>query len=278
MLNRWLGLTLGGLMLLANTGVFVRDVLPGLLPDEPPPNDMQLLAPGDQRDVQVGIFDDDGRRLGTSWTRSQRKGAGDLVIINTTTVLGPLTFPTVRLPKLRFECELTMQVTENRVAEIEFGIYGADIPIKLKGEWVPTGEFPCMWTAGAQSGTILLDRGLPAMLGDVIRPFDRLPDLFVGQTWQVKLVDPLKCLLPSMGDAAVAFEPVMIRVTAERAIEYRGKSVQTFVVEGGGATAYVAADGRVLRQEVTLPLLGKLVLLDEVYDAEARSRAIISTR
>ena len=52
-----------------------------------------------------------------------------------------------------------------------------------------------------------------------------------------------------------------------------------YLVEGGGAKAWVEPDtGRVLRQEVTVPILGRLILLDEPYDAEALKHAMESCK
>ncbi len=269
MANRWLGIILGGLMLLANAGIFVRDILPRWLPNDPPPNDAQLLAPGEARQVQVGIFDDDGRRIGTSWTRSHRKPSGDFIIVNTTTVLGPLPLPGITVPRVRVESEVALRGSTKRVDDVDLRIHGLGFPFRVRGEAMPTGEFVCSWRIANESGTFLLDADAPAALGDVIRPFDRLPELEVGQTWRVKLLNPLAALGPR-GDTAVEAESMLIRVTGRQRIVHAGKQVETYVVKGGGATAYVAEDGRVLRQELTVPLLGDLLLLDERYDSEAR--------
>jgi hypothetical protein len=100
----------------------------------------------------------------------------------------------------------------------------------------------------------------------MIRRFDRLPNLHVGQSWRIKLLDPLALLTPDLAEADMELEPIIVQVTRTEEIEHRGRKIETFVVEGADATAWVADDGRVLRQEVQVPLIGKLVLLDEPYD------------
>lgn len=277
MVNRWIGIVLAGLMLLANAGLFVRDVLPHWVPNDVPPNAAQMLSPGDERGVQVGIYTDDGVRIGTSWTTSQRKVAGEFVGVSTITVFGPVALPAVTIPRLRINADLILRTSTQRVDEVAFKIFGVDVPIQLRCEAMPTGEFPCHWNVGPQSGDLVLDAELPAMLGDVIRPFDRLPNLYVGQTWRLKLVDPLKALLPQLESTGIDIEPLVFRVTRRETIRWAGREVEVFVVDGGETRAYVDDEGRVLRQEVNLPLLGRLVLIDEPYSQAAREHAAALT-
>jgi hypothetical protein len=84
-------------------------------------------------------------------------------------------------------------------------------------------------------------------------------------------------MLPSLGGGGVDLEGVLIEVTGKETIIHRGQPVEAFVVEGGGATAWAAPDGRVLLQQVTLPLLGKLLLRDEEYIEGARLDAVRAT-
>jgi hypothetical protein len=277
MVNRCIGITLVGFMLLANVGIFVRDVLPHWVPNDVPPNDAQMLSPGDERFVQVGIYNDDGVRIGTSWTSSQRKAAGEFVGVNTVTIFGPVTLPAITIPRLRIDSDIILRTSTQRVDEVNIKVYGVDVPIQLKCEAMPTGEFPCHWTVGPQSGDVVLDGELPAMLGDVVRPFDRLPNLYVGQTWRLKLVDPLKALLPQLENSGIEIEPLVFRVTGREKLVWSGREVEVFVVDGGETTAYVDDDGRVLRQEVSVPLLGRLVLIDEPYSDRSREHAAFST-
>jgi hypothetical protein len=273
MVNRWLGILLGGAMLLANAGVFVRDVLPRWMPNDPPPNDAQMLELGQSRFVQLGIFDDEGRRIGAHWTRSHRKLVGDFVTVSSTTLLGPIELPAANLPRVRVDSELIFRGSTQRLDDLDFRLHGLGFPFRVRGEAMPTGEFACTWRIASETGSFMLAADAPAALGDVIRPFDRLPQLEVGQTWQIKLLNPLAAFGPP-GELAVESEPVLIEVTGRQRIVHGGQQVETFVVEGGGATAYVADDGRVLRQEVQAPLLGTLLLLDEPYDQHAREEAL----
>jgi hypothetical protein len=279
MLNRWIGIATAAAMVLANGAIFVRDILPRLLPNDTPPSDAQLLAPNESRYVQVGIYDAAGGRIGQSWTRSTRSNLGELVTVQTTTVLQAIALPaSVQTPRVRIETELTYRANQRNVDELHFKMHGLGFPLSLDGESMQTGEFACQWQIATEHGAFLLDAAGTAVFGDVIRPFDNLPELYVGRTWRLKLLDPVAQIAPGLKESGFELEPIVIRVTGTENIQHRSASVEAFVVEGGGAIAWVARDGRVLRQEVTVPLLGKLVLLDEEYDATARDEATRSVR
>jgi hypothetical protein len=278
MLNRWIGIAAGFFMLLANAAILYRDVLPDWLAGDPPPSEARLLQPGERHEVQVGIYDAAGRALGTSWTVSSRIGEAGIIGVKTTTLLGPLVLPGgITTPRVRIETTVTYSGTTGSVDTLEFKMHGLGVPILLQCEAMASGEFPCSWQVGTERGSIGLDSRVPAALGDVIRPFQRLPDLYVGRSWRLDLLDPLARILPQLKQTTLALEPVVIRVTAQQTIEHQGSMVEVFVVEGGDAIAWVAPDGRVLRQEVRLPLLGRLVLLDEPYDDHARAAAARAT-
>lgn len=277
MWNRYLGLLLTGAMLIANAGIFVNDVLPRWAPDDAPPTDAQLLAPDETRQVQVGIFRADGQRIGKSWTRSSRRGGADLVYVATTTVLGPIALPSATVPRVRIETELTYRGSTAQLDDLDFRMYGLGTPVQLVGEAMDSGEFAFRWRVGPERGSYLIRNEYLRSLGDVIRPFDRLANLSVGQSWRVKLLDPVSQMLPNLGAEAIELEPVLIRVTRTERMEHRGEAVQAFVVEGGSARAYVHPDGRVLRQVVNVPLLGELHLIDEAFDENERIRSVGGT-
>lgn len=279
MLNRWIGIVSGCLMILAVAAVFWRDVLPGWLIGDPPPTEIDLLAPGEKRQAQVGIYDSAGRAVGTSWTVSSALGGGDIALVTTTTVLGPLPLPGgVTTPRVCIQTEITYLAAASTVDQLEFHMYGLGMPIELDCVALPTGDFPCAWKVGTEHGEITMDSRVPAALGDVIRPFDRLPDLYVGRRWRLKLLYPLAQMVPQLKQVGMTLEEPLIEVTGRERIETPAGLVDAFVVqvENGGATAWVHPDGRVLRQEVNVPLLGQLVLLDEPFDEEARLQAVRS--
>lgn len=276
MLNRWIGILSAAGMIVAHAAIVTRDVVPDWFAGDPPPSDAVLFCPGEERFVQVGIYDDAGRTLGRSWTSSKRPGVGGFVFVSTRTILHPLYLPGgVTTPRVRIETHLTYRANTAQVDQLDFKMFGLGVPIWLNAQAMPSGEFPGQWRVGPKSGKFGLDSMAPAALGDVIRPFDRLPDLYVGRCWRLKLLDPLAQMLPQLDAAGLRPDAVMIKVTGRKVIEHRGRRVETFVVEveGGGARAWVGPDGRVLKQEVNVPLLGRLILRDEPYDEQARQQA-----
>jgi hypothetical protein len=275
MLNRWIGILAALVMLAANVALLWRDVLPGWWAGDPPPSAALVLGPGEERQAQVGIYDGAGRTVGKSWTRSRRAGLEGVVQVSVSTVLEPMALPGgLGTPRARIETELTYRRAEATIDELDFRVFGLGLPLSLHGEAMPSGEFPCQWQVGPQRGAAVLDSRAPAALGDVIRPFDRLPNLYVGRSWRLNLLDPLSHLLPQVNTSGLEMEPVLIQVTGKETIEHDGRSVMAYVVEGGGATAWVAEEGTVLRQTVNVPLLGALVLLDEPFDDQARRQAL----
>ena len=297
MVNRWIGIITLALMLIANAAVLLRDVVPNWMANDPPPSVVTTLTTSGVIRTQVGIFDDEDRELGRSWTVSKKTGIGGIVTVETNTLLQPLSLPrSFRTPRVRIQTKLTFRTGEQAeiestrdanavstdhlppgdivVDDLDFRMHGLGIPISLKAEAMPQGDFPFEWQVGHRTGRGVLNSRAPAALGDVIRPFDRLPKLYEGRRWKIDLLDPLAQIMPGMDTSGFAMDPVIVEVTGREVIEYRGVSVKAFVVEGGGAKAWVDSGGRVLRQEVVVPVLGKLVLLDEPYDEKALDEAM----
>lgn len=276
MLNRWIGILSILAMLLATGAVVWRDIVPNWFVGDPPITSETLQA-GEQRFTQVGIYHADGRNMGHSFTHSRKTGAGSFVIITTETVLEPIYMPGgVRTPRVLIRTELNYRESDTHIDEVQFHMHGLGVPISLRGEAMPSGEFPCQWQVGTERGYVVLDSQAPAVLGDAIRPFNRLPNLYVGRSWELDIVNPLTQIIPGLESTGLNLEPVRIEVIDRETIEHHGQLVSTYVVEGGGARAWVADDGTVLRQEVVLPLLGRLVLVDEPYDPDLRNEVVRS--
>jgi len=171
-------------------------------------------------------------------------------------------------PSILVETELTYRQDERLVDELSFRLHGLGFAVVLEGEAMPTGEFACKWRVAEERGAFLLDARAPAALGDVIRPFDRLPELRVGQTWRVRLLDRSRRssaagAWPAPGWTSNRSSSASPGVSG--GAPGRGREVFVVAAENGQACAY-AAPTRVLRQVVNVPLLGRLVLEDEPFD------------
>ena len=106
-----------------------------------------------------------------------------------------------------------------------------------------------------------------------MRPFDGLSNLHVGQSWRLHLINPLAEVVPGFGQG---FSPdaVLVRVTRREPIQTAAGLVDAHVVEAQAIRAWVGPEGRVLRQELDLPVLGRLVFQDEPYDELLRRHVL----
>jgi hypothetical protein len=273
--NRWLGIATFGIMLAANAGLFLRDIMPRWAAGEAPPRAELSLSPGQELASQIGIFDAVGRRLGYSWTIRSR--SVDVLTVRSSTVLLPTAFPPrLDIARLRIDTELTF-VQAQQLDTLVIRVRGLGFPVKLNGEYVPPNDFPCQWQVADRRGYFVVPAQATRALGDAVRPFQSLAELQLGQTWTIEIVNPLAALFPGWDSADMATSPSIARVTGVDWIEMDGMGLKAWVVEADRVRAWVAPTGRVLRQEVEAPLIGRLVIVDEVYDDDTRRRFLQAT-
>lgn len=262
MANRWLGIALFALMASANMWLFVRDVLPRWWVGNPPDPITTQIAAGSESWIQTVIRDSDGKPIGRSWTHISRQST--VAIHESMTFIESISLPSGQTPPIRVEIKLTFQEDSDNVDELRMAVAGLPIAVELRGERV-SSQFPCIWTIGDQSGSFILDADSTRSLGDALRPFERLPGLEVGQTWRMKILNPLARVLPGFRKDALEFDTILVRVTREEEIIVGGKAVNALRVEAPQTVGWVGPRGRVLRQEVDLPLIGKLTIEDEPF-------------
>lgn len=283
MVNRWLGILSVIAMLLANGALAWRHILPRLLAGSPPANFATHLADNDERGIQVGIFTDDGRRIGSSWLVSNRFGAS--VNVDARTLIREVPVPTpARIEGIILETSIRYELRDNYLTdalpipdEIEMDIRGLGMPVKIRGEDF-SGDFPFEYYIGntdTPAGKFLVPASALKALGNVFRPFDRMPGLYVGRMWQVKLFNPLSAILPNVTGPEMEMQTITVEVTGEEEVvdPRTGRTVTAFRVESPQARAWVHQDGTVLIQEVDLPIIGTLRLLNEPFDREAFDQA-----
>lgn len=277
MLNRWLGILSFFLMVSVNGALLLQDVVPNWFAGDPPLTDAIQLQPGQQRSSQVGIYDEAGRNLGHSWTLTH--ASGTLVTIRTWTILRAIELPNgLALPAIRIDSEFIYQQSVFvDTINIQVQIEGLErVPIQLQGEYVSPDAFAWKWKLADKEGSFVLNPEATRALGDLLRPFDRLPGLFVGRTWRIKLFNPLATLTPGRHAEDVQFDTATALVAAEEVIQHQGRTVKAFRVETAPVKmlVWVAPDGRVLRQEVEFPLLGRISVLEEPFDNDLRRQTL----
>lgn len=272
MINRWIGIATLVLMLGVNAALMMRDVLPDWMAGEPPVSRALQLEPGDESHIQLGIYDQQGHCIGYSWTYSSR--SGDLISVRHRTVIESLSLPLdTEIRAIRIDTNLNY-LRHRGLDELRVWVFGLGIRIRLEGEFFPPNDFPCRWQVGSRRGEFLLPGEATRALGDMIRPFESLTGLSVGQSWRVELLNPLSGVIPDWGTRNMMTDGLLVRVTGIEEIEHRGAVVEAFVIEAERLRAWVSREGRVIRQEFELPLVGKLTLVDEPYDDELRQRVL----
>lgn len=272
MINRWIGIVSAILMLSANAMLLRRDVLPSWFASDPPRARALDLKTGGEINYQYGIFDGSGRRLGYSWNRNSR--SLDVLTSQTVTVIQSFSLTDeVALPAICIELVLTY-VEGDMPDSLNMRIRGLATRIEVRGEKVSAGSFPCEWRIGEQRGTFVLDPEATRSLGDSIRPFDGLEGLYEGQSWRIRLLNPLAAIIPGAEAERLATREVLVQVTGVETIEGVDGPIDAHVVEAENVRGWFAPDGRLVRQEVTVPLLGVLSLQEEPYDGELRRRIL----
>ena len=270
MLNRWIGIVCLLFMLCVNSALFVRDVLPDWYAGDPP--ELEDLARGvsTRRNAQVGIFNAENQMIGRSWTITEMRG--EFLSVTSKTMLHPIMLPNgAATPQVRIDTDMHYRQADGLLSDLTMSMHGLPTSVLLRGEYMPPDEFACSWrvgpTRGGAQGSFVLDAEATRAMGDVLRPFSRLSGLYVGRTWRLQLLNPVMKILPGLRGSGLLDEPEIVQVTRTETIRHRGETVEAFVVEARRMRAWVAPNGTVLRQEVELPLLGKLVMREEAFNA-----------
>jgi hypothetical protein len=272
MVNRWIGILSILLALIANGALFWRHVVPHLMAGEPPTVPADGLKEGEVRQIQVGVYNADHILIGRSWTVADRSSL--IVTVRSLTVLEPTRLPNgMETIPLAINSVIDFHA-EGHPEEMKIEILGLGFNALLRGEYF-SGNFPCRWEFGGQSGSFLVDSELLHTMRDTVRPFDRLPGLYVGQSWEVGLFDPFSKIF-KLRQSGLGIEKMLVEVVGREEIvhPHSGELVKAFRVEAPQVTAWVEPDGRVLRQEVRLPILGKLSVVDEPFDERAYIQAL----
>ena len=254
-MNRLLGMVVVSLWLASVGALVVHDMWPRWTAEPPPGVEAAL------QDVQMGIFDARGGRVGTAWNSVQP--FDESLSVEATTVLESVPM----LPPIRVES--VMRYFGGRLDDIQVKVFGLPhLDITLRGEHMG-GGFPCELRVGPVRRTFAFDDQAMQAMGESMRPFSVLPDLEVGRRWQVKLFNPIRQLVGDRAD----FELLVVEVTGKESIEHEGRTVECFRVEARDVVAFADETGRVLEQRVRLPMIGGIVLRDEAYDEAARQSA-----
>lgn len=262
-MNRLLGVAIILLWGSSLVALFYRDVLPYWQAQDQP------IGAAPAGDRQVGIFDKNDRRIGTNWVSIRYQGTTSNWYSLTALSLSTLSLPGLpALPNVLFDTTLNFQA-DGTLTGFETKVLGMMTPIELKGYLLGI-DYSCLARIGSFEQKFSIDAQVSQQLSDNLKPYTHLPRLRVGQSWQVQVLDPVSLLLQQ----AARPVRVLVRVAGRDSIEHGGEMIECFRVESDLAVAWVHEDGRVLKQVVyNIPLMGKITLLDEPFDAAARAAA-----
>lgn len=259
-MNRIFGTVVTLVWLLAMAALIQRDVLPFWQAQDPPGH---AVPTGD---FQVAIMNEAGQRVGTTWVQAFRKP--NRTVYSTTRLdLGTVAKVLSTLGPMFLDSSLTY-ADGGGLKEFLFQLRTAGLSARVEG-FLYGHEYACAATIGGMTRAIALNGELSKYLGDSIRPFSHLEGLRVGQTWRIRLLDPLSLVR----NQSLEFSTRLVTVRRRERIQHRGRAVSCFRIETEGAVAWADGTGRILRQEVTIPFVGKLMLLDEPFDEAAYRRA-----
>lgn len=273
MLNRWTGILSTLAMLAVNAALIRRDYAPHWFASEPPRPATLSLEPGATTLTQAGLFDSTGQRIGYVWNSYEAEPNVGAITSLSTTVLQKLPLlSTYGVSALRVQSKIRFLTHERRLDDLQMSVHGLPFQVTLRGEYFEPGDFALVWQVGEQHGNIALPGYAVRSFGQSLQPFDSLPDLYVGQSWRMQVFNPLGGLSSLTEAEEMSTESLLVRVTREENLNFEGGGARVFRLEADRLRAWVAWDGRVIRQEIDLPLIGTLSILDEPYDAVLHQR------
>ncbi len=250
----------GGIVLFwtASTAWLIQhDVLPAFTARDVPRFSAADWAERPAQESQARIEDKTGRRVGTVWSIHTASAAGlsrqDVFFIEHLSLL----------PMLRIEVNSDF-TPEGRLDTFNLKLYGAGERVELEGEDY-SGNLAFRLMVAGREQLFKVDAESVGMIGDVFRPFPTLPQIEVGQSWRMHVVNPLAAVT-GIGTKLI---PMIVTVRQRERLPTPAGPVECFVLETDrGARAWVDAAGNVLRQEVDAPIGGHLVIVAEPFDAE----------
>lgn len=223
----------------------------------------QVIPSGNR---QTAIFDGGNNRIGTAW----------LTVSQQTVVVSFTVFEIARvIPGLPAGGPIAVKSTlgydpDGSLQRLVFWLHGVGLPVLVSATRVGD-DFGVELNVGELHRSMSLPAEASECLGESLRPFTHLKGLHVGQSWRIRIVDPISLLR----DQSIDFTAQMATVTARETVKHRDEDVQAFRIETNGAVAWADDEGNVIRQEVVIPFIGKWTLVDEKYDASARDKAMV---
>lgn len=255
----------------AMAALIARDVWPAWTAQDPPPMRADRFARMRHETEQFRLVDAKNRRIGTGWREFSGSESGSTItgwmeILN----LGPIQRVRVKT-ETRFDAEGGLDTFDLDVYDVPM------MKIQVRGERRGI-YFPCRLQVGPLRREANLDLSASRMIGESMQPFSYLPELKVGQSWRMQVLDPVSAVMSQR----THFEPLVATVTGTETIDSPEGSepVECFVVKTSpqSAVAWVDRSGRVLKQQAHMPGFGRVTVQIEPLESDELERVKKSTR
>lgn len=238
------------------TALVARDMWPAWTAQDAPPMTIEALTDTQTEPLQYGISSAKGDRIGTAW--SEVRQIGDRTSIHRLLLIDGLR----PLPTVRVKTEIYFD-DNGDLERFEARVVGIPMRIHIHGEQYGR-SFPVEMHLDTIHRKANLDLAASKMIGDSFQPFTMLPELKVGQRWRMQMLDPLSAAL----GGKPRFRKIVAEVTATEVLDdpdHPGQKLTCFVVETSPqlTRALVDAEGRVMRQEADVPMLGRVIVTRE---------------
>ena len=260
-MRRLFDLTVVTIWVLSLAGLVWHDLRPTWTAGAPP----TLVPSGGVNEpvlMQFAIEAQRWGRLGQSWAEFWRTDTGAMARSTTLLESGPLHRP------IRVDSHLSFG-PKDHLDELKVWVYG--LPATVQVEAASYGEdFPCIIKVGQERHEFTLRQEMASAIAEVFRPFVYLKGLHVGQTWRIASINPLG----SLWGESPAPQAIVAKVVGRETIDHLGRPTECFRVETESAAAWVDDEGRVLLQQVDVPVLGKVsIRLQDGFDEKALQKA-----
>ncbi len=262
MFTRLTGWFIVPVWLLAMSWVVSHDVWPGWTADDPPPLQTSAWLKDAGNRTQYTIEDRFGK-LGTIWTTYML----DEDVARRTDLIWLERAPIIAAP-IRMVVELSY-TADGVLDEFTFRLHSPETRMRLHGERFHS-DFSFTFSMGSNTND---DRVFKVPLTDgqmiaaAFNPFSNLSNLHVGQRWRMQVFNPLSAIA-GVGNK---FSSILVEVTGQETVVFGGQAVACMVVQAADAKAWVDSQGVVWRQELTIPMIGKLrISHDAVFNNTMR--------
>ena len=197
-------------------------------------------------DRRMGIYLG-GKRIGQSDTHFRSHLDGSYAIDNTTQLKLP-SLPPFTLESCRAELRAKAYVNADyRLDWFELVFLTPVYEARVRGNWVGN-ELQIRLTAGPETHSYSMPLDEDVLLTNTFTPFLGVQDLSLGETWAMKMFNPL----------TGQFRDVVVRVARKEILQWEGRDVETYVVtvtQGPfQCSAWIREDGEVLKQTALLGL------------------------